>query len=239
MTPADPLPISICMTKSATPQLLSTSIGDFPLSECRLTVGGRELSILHTNAVITLEEEVQFLHHTDRTAPYGVVLWPGSIALAHEIATRAAEFRGKTVLELGAGTGLPGIVAATLGARVVQTDRSELIIHVCRMNGERNRVAGVEYRVADWTEWTDETRYDWIIGSDILYADSLHEPLRRIFQGNLAPNGRLLLSDPYRPPSLPLLEGLEASGWRARHSRWALGEGGDARAVAVYELAPP
>jgi methyltransferase-like protein 23 len=227
------------MTNPAAPPLLSTTIGDFPLFECRLTVGDKELSVLHTNAVITLEEETRFLHHTDRREPYGVVLWPAAIALAHEIVTRAAEFRGKSVLELGAGTGLPGIVAAALGASVVQTDRTDLTVHVCRMNGERNRVAGIAYHVADWTEWKDETLYDWIIGSDILYSDNLHEPLRRIFSGNLAPGGRLLLSDPYRPPSLPLLEGLEASGWRARHSRWTIGDNADPRAVAVYELTPP
>lgn len=224
------------MTNPAKPQLLSTSIGDFPLSECRLAIGGRELSILHTNAVISLVEETQFLHHTETRAPYGVVLWPASIALAHEIATRAAEFRGKSVLELGAGTGLPGIAAAAVGARVTQTDRSELIVDVCRMNGERNRLSGIEYRIADWTEWTDTAHYDWIIGSDVLYADTLHEDLLRIFTNNLAPGGRVLISDPYRSPGLPLLEQMEASGWRVRHSRWVLGEGSDDRAVAVYEL---
>src|SRR5262249_47715821 len=156
--------------------------------------------------------------------PYGVVLWPAAVALAHEIAARATEFRGKRVLELGAGTGLPGIVAAALGASVVQTDRNELIVHVCRLNGERNRLSRIEYRVADWTEWTDETRYDWIVASDVLYADTLHEHLRRIFTRNLSPTGRVLVSDPYRPPSLPLLESLEATGWRASHSRWTIGE---------------
>ena len=100
-------------------------------------------------------------------------------------------------------------------------------------------MAGIEYRVADWTAWADETRYDWIVGSDILYADSQHEHLRRIFNGNLGRGGRVLLSDPYRPPSLPLLEGLEVSGWCVRHSRWTIGDGAEARAVAVYELTPP
>ena len=168
-----------------------------------------------------------------------MVLWPAAIALAHEIATRPDEFRGRTVLELGAGTGLPGIAAASLGASVVQTDRSELAVYVCRMNGERNRVAGIVCRLADWTEWVDGTRYDWIVGSDILYADHHHAHLRRIFEGNLAPGGRVLLSDPYRPPSVAFLEELEGAGWRSSHSRWRIGEGTEARAVAVFELTPP
>ena len=79
-------------TPGAAQPLLSTSIGDFPLSECRVAVGGKELSVLHTAAVLSLDEETQFLNDPDRRAPYGVVLWPAAIALAHEIATRAAEF---------------------------------------------------------------------------------------------------------------------------------------------------
>ncbi len=221
------------------PPVLGTSMGDFPLAECRLRVGDRELSLLHTTTVISLEEETRFLHQTENRAPYGIVLWPAAIALAHDIAIRAGEFRGHSVLELGAGTGLPGLVAAALGARVVQTDRSELILAVSRMNGERNGIHSIEYRVADWAEWTDRACYDWIIGSDILYADTLHDQLRHIFHTNLAPGGRLLIADPYRPSSLRLLESLEAAGWQVRYARWSLGGGSDPRPVAVYELVPP
>jgi predicted nicotinamide N-methyase len=219
--------------------MLSTTVGDFPLAECRLAVGGREWSVLHASAVFSPDEEARFLSEPEGRLPYGVVLWPAAVALAHEIATRPDEFLGKSVLELGAGTGLPGVVAASLGASVVQTDRHELALHACQLNGKRNRAAGVEYRLADWAEWCDDRRYDWILGSDILYADANHPHLRRIFEANLAPGGRVLLADPYRATGLPLLQGLEAGGWRVSHSRWVIGEGSDARAIAVYAMSPP
>ncbi|WP_439627769.1 class I SAM-dependent methyltransferase [Gemmata sp.] len=219
--------------------VLRTSVGDFPLGECRLAVGGRDWAVLYTAAVVTRAEESRYLSRAAHDLPYGVALWPGAIALSHEIALRGAEFRGRSVMELGAGTGLPGIVAASAGAAVVQSDWSELALHVCRLNGERNGARGIEYREADWAAWADPAKYDWLIGSDILYSYLNHEYLRRIFEGNLAPGGRVLLADPFRAESLPLLEELAAAGWRVAHSRWSIGEGADARPVAVFELAPP
>ena len=193
--------------------------------------------------MLSHEEEQRFLT-ADARPPYGVVLWPAAIALAHDVASRADALRGASVLELGAGTGLPGIVAASFGARVVQTDRQELAMSVCRRNGERNGATAIEYRVVDWTRWSDAGRYDWVFGSDILYAERLHPHLRRIFETSLAPGGRVLLSDPFRAVSLRLLEALEADGWSVALSKWSVG-GGDgagadgARPVGVFELAPP
>jgi predicted nicotinamide N-methyase len=225
--------------KPIEPPLLRTNVGEFPLAECRLAVGGREWSVLHTDAVLSRADEARYLSDEERVTPYGVALWPGAIALAHEVATRASEFRGKSVLELGAGTGLPGIVAASLGAAVTQTDRHELALHICKLNGARNGAERAEYRLADWTAWEDSRRYDLILGADVLYADTYHPHLRRIFESNLAPGGRVLLSDPFRADSLALLEALEAAGWGVAHARWVIGEAADARPVAVYELNPP
>jgi hypothetical protein len=117
------------------PPILHTTAGDFPLGECRLAVGGRQWSVVSTTSVVTRDDEARYLANQADQLPYGVALWPAAIALAHEIATRSDEFRGKRVLELGAGTGLPEIVAASLGAAVVQTDRNELALHICRLNG--------------------------------------------------------------------------------------------------------
>ena len=221
------------------PRSLHTSVGDFPLHEYRLRLGGREWSILHTGSVLTHDDEQHFLKEERTRLPYGVLLWPAAIALAHEVASRGDAFRDWSVLELGAGTGLPGIVAASLAARVVQTDRQELALSVCKGNGERNGVTTIEHRLADWTDWKDTGRYDWIIGSDILYSDMMHPHLRRIFESNLAPGGRVLLSDPFRSVSLRLLETLEAGGWAIAMSKWSVGEEATPRPVGVFELAPP
>ena len=104
------------------PHVLSTTAGDLPLQEYRLALGGREWTILHTGAILSHDDEERFLRGDQPRLPYGIALWPAAIALAHEIAARSLS--GMRLLELGAGTGLPGIVAATLGARVVQTDKN-------------------------------------------------------------------------------------------------------------------
>ncbi len=228
------------MSESATEErVLRTTAGDFPLHEYRLGLGGRTWSILHTDSVLSSTDEQAFLRERKERLPYGVVLWPAAIALAHEVEARAEEMRGARVLELGAGTGLPGIVAASLGARVLQTDRQELTMSVCRRNGERNGAPPIQYRLVDWTAWDDAERYDFVIGSDILYGESMHGDLRRIFKDNLAPGGRILLSDPFRATSLKLLEALEGEGWRVGLTKWTVGEEATPRPIGVFELQPP
>ena len=219
--------------------VLRTTVGDLPLHEYRLRHAGHEWAILHTGALLTPIDEAYFLDGTRDRVPYGVALWPASIALAHEIIARADGFRGKRLLELGAGTGLPGIVAASFGAQVTQTDRHELALSICRRNVERNGVPGIECRAAEWSDWNDSRHYDWIIGSDVLYAETMHPHLRRILETNLAPGGRILLSDPFRPRSLQLLEGLESSGWGISMSIWNVGEEREPRRIGIIELTPP
>lgn len=211
-------------------EVLCTTAGDFALEEVQLAIDGRTWSILHTGAVISRDDELAYLRGEGAAKrPYGIVLWPAAIALAHEVAARG--LAGKRILELGAGTGLPGIVAAALGARVVQTDRQKLVLHVCKLNADRNRVVAIEHRVADWTQWSETDRYDVILGSDILYSEPLQPDLRHIFDTNLAPGGTVLISDPYRETSVACLEAMEAAGWRVTMDKWTVG-----RPVGVFAL---
>ena len=224
---------------SGTEHNLSTPAGDFPLNQYCLRADGREWKILHVGCVLSKRQEEEFLLSPIET-PYGVTLWTAAIALAHEIASRRESFDGARVLELGSGTGLPGIVAASFGARVVQTDRSEPALALCRRNLRLNNLDSVEQRQADWADWQDTQRYDWIIGSDILYSKDLHPALGRIFEANLSETGGILLSDPFRAVSFALLEKLEAGGWTISINKWSISEETAVpRAVGVFEMKPP
>lgn len=224
---------------AAQPQMLQTSTAKYPLEEYHLALAGRDWQILHTGLLLTTADESEFFAKMLKLLPYGVALWPSSIALAFEIASRGDALAGKTILELGAGTGLPGIVAASFGAKVTQTDQQELALSVCQLNGRQNGIGGIEYQLVDWTDWQDDGRYDYIIGSDILYGDTLHPYLRHIFATSLAPSGRLLLADPLRRPSLQMFDTLEAQGWDIDVTKWELGEDDDRRTIAIFEIAKP
>jgi hypothetical protein len=52
----------------------------------------------------------------------GCALWDGSVVLARWLAANPAVVAHQTVVELGAGCGLPGLVAARAAARVVVTE---------------------------------------------------------------------------------------------------------------------
>ena len=218
-----------------TAPLLQTSIGDFALHEYRLSLGARAWSFLHTGAIFTVEQERRYLACERDRLPYGVMLWPASIALVHDVLARADQLRGKRVLELGAGTGMPGIVAATLGAQVLQVDRNEVALHVCTMNKERNHVPNVDVREADWETFQCDQQFDLILGSDVLYVTTMHDRLRAICDAYLAPGGVVLFSDPLRSQSLPMLEAMEATGWRVSLAKWSVEVETGTRTIAVYE----
>ena len=56
-------------------------------------------------------------------------VWPASVVLCRWLADHSAQVAGKRVLELGAGTGLPSLLCARLGARrVVATDGTEAVV---------------------------------------------------------------------------------------------------------------
>ncbi|MCL4860236.1 MAG: methyltransferase domain-containing protein [Caldilineaceae bacterium] len=181
-----------------------------PLETVELAMGGsvwRVLAVRDQDALLDMADELAQI-------PYGYLLWESAVALANWLAGHAALVAGRRVLELGAGMGLPGLVAASLGAHVWQTDHEPQTLAIAAHNAEQNDVGGIQRFVADWRAWDHTDQYDLLLGADILYERAMHPHLELIFQRNLAPGGKLVLADPSRPQALELLARLEHQGWR-------------------------
>lgn len=98
-----------------------------------------------TDKVITLT------YQEDYTQSTGMAIWRGSEVLADYLIQNPTLVQNKSVLELGAGVGLVGLVAYHLGAsRVLCTDGDERVLLNLRRNIERNRM-GSSPRTCDIT----------------------------------------------------------------------------------------
>ncbi|RVX00173.1 Protein N-lysine methyltransferase METTL21A [Vitis vinifera] len=83
-------------------------------------MGIREISI--SGHKLTIHELEDVCDSATGRVLTGSWLWDSSLLLSQWMATRAEDIRGKSVIELGAGTGLPGLTAAMLGAGRVVLD---------------------------------------------------------------------------------------------------------------------
>lgn len=180
-----------------------------PLVTVGLPIGGRDWQVTCVQNQDLLLDAAENLEYF----PYGLLLWEAGVALARHLLEGRLPLSGRQVLELGAGVGLPGIVARSGGAEVWQTDHLESALALSRFNAMQNGVSGIRYFRSDWTTWTHETRYDLVLGADILYQRDMHYYLEAIFRRNVAPGGALLLSDPGRPQALEFAASLEKHGW--------------------------
>lgn len=123
-------------------------------------------------------------------------LWPGAQYLA--LWLRPEDVKGRSVLEVGCGIGLCGLVAATLGARTATlVDREPLALHMAMSTAALNGLE-VNARVADVASLEGIEDVDLVLASDVLYdsADTARR-FAAFLQRTLEPRGgRAVVADP-------------------------------------------
>ncbi|XP_020693592.1 protein N-lysine methyltransferase METTL21A isoform X2 [Dendrobium catenatum] len=118
-----------------------------------------------------------------------------------------SKLKGKRAIELGAGCGLAGLGMALLGCNVVSTDQIE-VLPLLMKNITRNTswimqandsasLGSIEVAELDWGN-EDHIRavcppFDYIIGTDIVYAEHLLEPLVQTIMALSGPKTTIML----------------------------------------------
>ena len=131
----------------------------------------------------------------------GQIVWPVSRLVAAYLAAGpgvAEVLRGARVLELGAGCGLCGVVAAALGAaEVLLTDNEPEVLAVLQKNADRP-VPGGALRVADFS-WGDDAAaaalgaFPVLLGADVIYWSHCVSDLFASAAALLVPSGVFIL----------------------------------------------
>ncbi len=127
--------------------------------------------------------------------PFWAATWRAASGLDRFLET--LQLDGQSVLELGCGTGHAGISAALRGARVTLTDGVEDPLHLVRLSShpiaDRCEIRRLRFGIDRL-----DRKFPIILGSDVTYLRQLWPELEQCLMDHLAPDGVVLLSDPYR-----------------------------------------
>ncbi|KAG7315416.1 hypothetical protein KOW79_021504 [Hemibagrus wyckioides] len=111
------------------------------------------------------------------------VVWDAAVVMCMYLELGHVDLKNRTAIELGAGTGLVGIVAALLGADVTITDRSpalEFLESNVRENVPPPLQGAVRVSELTWGEGLARYRsggYDLVLGADIVYLEETFSAL--------------------------------------------------------------
>ncbi len=136
--------------------------------------------------------------------PFWIKLWEAAMVLADVMSTMEPEGDNRRVLELGAGIGVPGLVAAARGFEVTLSDYEPHILDFQRVSAMASGLEkNVDVTIIDWKKPPELPAYDIILGAEILFRDEFFKPLLKVFDRYLKPDGVIYLAHDARRQSLP------------------------------------
>jgi predicted nicotinamide N-methyase len=124
-------------------------------------------------------------------------LWPASHILAN--AVNEIEIKDRCILEIGCGLGLPSLVLQHRGANITASDHHPLSESFLDYNALLNELPAIPYIDLPWSNREEKlTRFDLIIGSDILYEPNHAQLLAGLIERIANPSAMVILSCPGR-----------------------------------------
>jgi len=130
--------------------------------------------------------------------PYWSKIWSSAIALTEFLLEHPYLVQDKNVIELGAGLGLPSLVAARFATDVICTDHSPEAVAFASLSASHNRLTNFHAYSLDWNEMQEEIGADVMLLSDINYEPLAFDALMKLVFSFLEKGEAILLSTPQR-----------------------------------------
>lgn len=179
-----------------------------------------------STSVINLEvlgHQLQFSQDPN-SKHLGTTVWDASVVFVKYLEKNCrkgrfcpSKLKGKRVIELGAGCGVAGFGMALLGCNVITTDQIEVLpllkrnvewntLRISQMNPGSDSLGSIQVVELDWGN-KDHIKavappFDYIIGTDVVYAEHLLEPLLQTIFALSGPKTTILLGYEVRSTSV-------------------------------------
>ncbi len=212
------------------PFSLEQFLRDYDTETFPVKIGDRELQFLKPRTID------RFIDPVDPMAgfPLWAKLWEASVVLTNYMAGIPVEAH-RRILELGSGLGVAGIAAAVMGHTITLTEHNPDALNFLQANACLNRCNRITIRHLDWLHPELAGLFDLIIGSDIIYQESVIGPLEALFRKHLAPGGRVVLTGKVRRTGTLFFERL-SSRFNIRASKHTLRSETKTATVVLFEL---
>lgn len=161
----------------------------------------------HTLSLLTPASIDRFIppDNTMQNFPLWAKIWEASVLLASYL-SRLPPNPQKTMLELGSGLGMAGIAAAKAGHHISMSERNPDALNFARANALINGLPSLPVERMDWQAPQLENRFDYIVGSEIVYQPEAIDCLEALFERYLNPDGTIILVEAVRATGVAFWE---------------------------------
>jgi len=153
----------------------------------------------------------RFLHSDDlfKDFPLWSKPWEAAWVLADYLAGMEVDL-DKRFLEIGAGMGLVGIIAACFGHNVTITEYNHHAIQFARANALLNGCMNLEIRELDWHSPALEGSFDYIVASEVTYKEEDYDPLYGLIKLYLKHSGKVIVCSEVRKTTMAFFQKMQA-----------------------------
>ncbi len=130
--------------------------------------------------------------------PFWSRVWPSAIALSQYLDEHSELIAGKKVLEIGAGLGLPSLLAAHYAQEVICSDYLSEPLNYARESVKLNSLNNVRFEIIDIRSLSQNITADVVLLSDVNYEPELFQDLQKLIANLLKNQIKIVFSTPQR-----------------------------------------